>query len=175
MDRLVPLLLLVLSQAVSAAELFGVPLISADKGTLGFAVQRAGGTLVQTERNQVYEVFDSQAVLDTSFKLYLGFDVQTGRFGFAEYHIRRFAHDIMLRRLTDKYGEPAVERGAFLTDQRYSWRVGGIDIAFQKNHGCMCSRLVYSESETLATTREQHRQIQRQRTDEAAEAYRNAY
>ncbi|MEM6986439.1 MAG: hypothetical protein AAF499_07845 [Pseudomonadota bacterium] len=175
MKHLLLLVLLLFGSAANAAELFGVPLASADKGNLGFAVQRAGATLMQTERNQVYEVFDSRKVLDASFKLYLGFDVQNGKFGFAEYHLYRLAHGAMLKRLTDKYGDPAVDGGEFLTDQRYRWQVNGIDISLQKTHGCMCSRLVYSEPETHKIVKQQHAQVQQQRADEVVQEFIRAY
>lgn len=175
MNRFFLILLLAFSQATSAVELFGIPLVSADKGNLGFAVQRAGATLQQTERNQVFEVFNSTEILDTSFKLYLGFDVQTGKFGFAEYHINVLSHRKMLARLRTKYGEPAVAPGEFISDDHYTWQVNGIDISYRKAQGCMCSRLIYSEPATLEIVRQQHEQVQKQRADEATEKFRKAF
>ncbi|MEM7378453.1 MAG: hypothetical protein AAF460_13225 [Pseudomonadota bacterium] len=175
MNRIIPWLLLALSQGVSGAELFGVPLGTADKGSLGFAAQRAGATLLQTERNQVFEVFDSSAVLDVSFKLYLGFDVQTGKFGFAEYHIHRIGHRTMLARLTAKYGEPTLETGEFSFHERQRWQVDGIEISLQKARGCLCSQLIYSEPATHAIVRQQHEQVQRQRAEEVLETFQKAY
>jgi len=120
-------------------------------------------------------VFDSSEILDTSYRLYLGFDVQTGRFGFAEYYIRRLAHDTMLERLKDKYGEPAVTPGEFLTDQRYQWQIDGIDVSLHKARGCLCSRLLYSEPTVHEAVRQQHAQVQKQRADEAVESFRKAF
>ncbi len=167
--------LLLTSLPASAVELFGVPLANADKGNLGFAVKRAGATLQETERNQVYEVFDSSNILDASFRLYLGFDVQTGQFGFAEYHLHRMAHQRMLNRLTEKYGPPRETPGEFLTDQLFEWQVDGIDIRLHKTRGCNCSRLLYTEPATFETVKQQHAQVQQQRADEAAEKFLKAY
>ena len=81
----------------------------------------------------------------------------------------------MLARLRKKYGEPAVTPGEFLSDQRYRWRNNGIDIVLQKTFGCHCSRLLYSEPNTLLTVQQQHRQVQRQRAEEHIQAFDKAF
>lgn len=164
-----------LSSPLRAAELFGVPLATANKGNLGLAARAAGAKLLDTERPELYEVFDSTEVLAESKLLYLGFDVQDDSFAFAEYHIALMSHRRMLQKLKRKYGEPSERKGKFLTDQLYRWERGGVQISYQRQFGCQCSALRYVVPAKLEAVRQQHRQVQKQRLEEALDAQQAAY
>ncbi len=167
MRILLLLIALSLTSANSAAvELFGVPLVTANKASLGLAARAAGASLQDTALPEVFEIFDSAGVLAESQRLYLGFDAQDNSFAFAEYHIQPLSHRRMLKKLTRKYGQPTVVPGKFISDQHYSWNKDGIEISYQRTWGCRCSELRYASAAKLQTIQQQHAQVQRQREDE---------
>ncbi len=172
---LIALFLFTAAAPSAAVELFGVPLVSADKARLGLAARAAGATLSTTAKPEVFEVFDSREILAESRTLYLGFDAQDASFAFAEYHINPLAHRRMLEKLRQKYGEPRIESGKFISDQLHSWTVDGIEITYQRQWGCRCSTLLYSSPQKLTTLQTQHRAIQQQRQDEGTRAQINNY
>lgn len=164
-----------LSPPVWSVELFGVALTQANKGNLGMAARAAGAKLLDTDRPELYEVFDSTEVLSESTFLYLGFDAQDNAFAFAEYHIHPLSHRRMLSKLKRKYGAPAEKKGKFISDQLYRWQQDGVEISYQRQFGCRCSALRYSVPSKLEMVRQQHRQVQKQRLEEDLDAQQAAY
>lgn len=176
MRTLPPLLLcLLFTTPALAVELFGVPLANANKGSLGIAARAAGATLLDTGKPEVYELFDSSAVLSGSQRLYLGFDVQDNRFAFAEYHIAPLLHRHMLSKLKRKYGEPKVDKGRFISDQLYHWEKSGISINYQRQWGCRCSELRYTLAAKSTEIMKQHQQIQKQRQGKHLDSQQGSY
>lgn len=164
-----------LSLPCSAVELFGVPLAQANKGNLGMAARAAGAKLMDTGRPEIYEVFESTAVLSESERLYLGFDAQDNGFAFAEYHISLMSHRRMLAKLKRKYGEPSEKKGKFISDQLYRWDINGVSISYQRQFGCRCSALRYTLPAKLDIVKKQHLQVQKQRRDEDLGAQQGSY
>jgi len=172
---IVCLLLFALQPVAFAAELFGVALVGADKASLGLAARAAGATLVDTDQPEVYEIFDSSAVLAESNRLYLGFDAQDSSFAFAEYQILQMKHKRMLSKLKRKYGEPQVTPGKFISDQLYRWQSNGVEISYQRQWGCHCSELRYVVPAKLTLIQQQHLQVQKQRMEEGLAKQQGSY
>ncbi len=164
-----------LCPSLGAVELFGVNLSNANKGSLGLAARAAGAKLLDSERPEVFEAFDSSEVLSESQRLYLGFDAQDNGFAFAEYHINLTSHRQMLAKLKRKYGEPLKKKGKFISDQLYRWQQDGISISYQRQFGCRCSALRYELPAKVEIIRQQHAQVQKQRLEEDLAKQQNAY
>lgn len=114
---------------VAAVELFGVDLESTDRDALRAAVKEAGVELIREGGDEAgFDVYDSAAVLPGSRRLYLGFVRADARFAFAEYEFVGLDAGPMLATLSDKYGKPEVRRGRYLTDRRYRWQRGGVEV-----------------------------------------------
>lgn len=172
---LVLILTCALSPLASAAELFGVPLLTANKASLGLAARAAGAKLQDTDAPEVFEIFDSSEVLSESQRLFLGFDVQDNSFAFAEYQIKQLQHKRMLSKLKRKYGEPQVKPGKFISDQLYRWQSNGIEISYQRQWACHCSELRYAVPAKLALIKQQHQQVQKQRQEEGLNSQQGSY
>ena len=152
-SRLVLLLGLAIAVLPPAAalELFGVNLESTNRDELSGAVKAAGVKLVRAgSGEQVFDVYDSSAVLADSKRFYLGFAGEDQRFAFAEYEFNGLNTRAMLERLTTRYGAAEIRAGRFVSDRVYRWQQDGIDITLTGDWHNFKTRLSYVHPENLA-------------------------
>ncbi len=137
-----------------AAELYGLDLATAERATLGPAVQRAGAKLVRERTSPSdYDVYQAPGLVPGSRNLYLGFVPDSGAFAFLEYEISThlFGHYVGL--LSAKYGPPRTVAGTFPSSARHTWQDAGVDILAYVDHAAGFVRLVYSQPANLEQLR----------------------
>lgn len=144
------LLLVPLSQAL-AVDLFGVDLATTERDAMRDAVKTAGLNLISEAGDDAFfDSYESDSVLPSSTRLYLGFVKEDRKFAFAEYEFAGFKHPVLKQKLIGKYGQPSVETGQFLTDQAYVWKLDDVEIALRIDWPNYKTRLVYSIPQQLA-------------------------
>ncbi len=157
--------------ATNAAELFGVPLKSASHDDLSTAAKQAGVSLIREggETNW-FDVFDSQSVLSGSSRLYLGYVKQDRRFAFAEYEFIGLKQSKMLAKLKRKYGKPQVLAGKYISDKRYRWQQGGIEISLTTDWSRYRTRLSYIEPQAMTSLKQEQQaaDLAGQKSEQAA-------
>ncbi len=137
--------------SVSAAELFGVKLISATKSTLRQAANMAGARLKrQAGEFDFYDEYYSADILKNSDKLFFGFSKKTEKFAFAEYEFKGLRQDEMLRRLVNKYGPSQKLKQVFISDTIHRWVIDGVEISYYKDWANYKTRVTYIVPELLA-------------------------
>jgi len=140
----------------NAAELFGIPLNSANHDDLSTAAKQAGVSLIREGgKAKWFDVFDSQTVLSGSSRLYLGYVKQDRRFAFAEYEFIGLKQSQMLAKLKRKYGKPQVLAGKYLSDKRYRWQQGGIEISLTTDWPGYRTRLSYIEPRAMTSLKKE--------------------
>jgi hypothetical protein len=145
------LLMLGLSPAAPALELFGVNLETTNRDELRNAVRDAGVVLIREggEANW-FDAYDSATVLVGSSRLYLGFVKQDQRFAFAEYEFNGLNPQPILNSLTVKYGPAETRAGRFLSDRNYRWQRDGIEIELSSDWQNYKIRLSYINPANMA-------------------------
>ena len=150
-----------LSLPAPALELFGIPVITAQRDQIRKAIRENGAQIIREAGNQnFYDIYDSRTVLQPSRRLYVGYDKQTGRFAFAEYELPYAYLDIMLLRLRTKYSEPEKVDTLFASDQKFVWRLEGAVIYLFRDWNANVTRLIYSQPEALASLQKTHNELQ---------------
>jgi len=130
--------------------LFGIQLKSASHDDLSAAAKRAGVSLIREGgETKWFDVYDSQAVLSGSSRLYLGYVKQGRRFAFAEYEFIGIKQSNILAKLTRKYGKPQILAGKYLSDKRFHWQQNGIEITLTTDWPNFRTHLSYVEPEAL--------------------------
>ncbi len=156
MTRIWPILLCatLLPGPLMALELFGVTLESTTRDELREAVKQAGIELVREGgEDQVFDVYDSSAVMPGSSHLFLGFEPDNQGFAFVEYEFIGLDTRRLLADLSGKYGDPEVDQGRFLSDHGYRWQRDGIQIHLRVDWSNYRTRLSYVDPAALAALR----------------------
>lgn len=155
MDRQIRIIfacmLFALAPPAMALELFGVSLETTSRDELREAARNAGLVLIREGgEDNWFDIYDSTSVFPGSVHFYLGFVKQDQSFAFAEYEFRGLKMNSLLRRLSSKYGEPEIEAGRFVSDNRYRWQRDGIKIELTSDWRNYKTRLVYIEPANMA-------------------------
>ena len=157
--------------ATNAAELFGIPLKSANHDDLSNAAKQAGVSLIREGgETKWFDVFDSQSVLSGSSQLYLGYVKQDRRFAFAEYEFIGLRQPQLLAKLTQKYGKPQILPGKYLSDKRFRWLQKGIEITLSADWPSYRTRLSYIEPQAMLSLKKEQLQadLDAQKSEQAA-------
>ncbi len=148
---LIAIILIFNFQALNAAKLFGVDLASATKTSLRQAAKNAGARLKREAGEfEFYDEYFSADILKGSDKLFFGFSKETEKFAFAEYEFKGLNNEVMLRKLTSKYGKPQKIKQKFISDEIYRWNDGGVEISYYKDWHQYKTRVTYIIPELLA-------------------------
>lgn len=172
----VALLWLGLCCSAHAAELFGIDLAQASRDQLRTAVRQSGVSLIrEAGEDEFFDVYDSQALLPGSSRLYLGFVKSDQRFAFAEYEFSGLRQPLMLQKLRLKYGEPQRINGKYLSDQRYNWSNGEIQISLSVDWENHKTRLLYYQLSALTELRKEQKALQQKLLNEQGKGSEQAF
>lgn len=145
-----------LSHSATAVELFGVQLNAANHDELSSAAKQAGVKLIREGGESIwFDVFDSQEALAESSRFYLGYVKQDRRFAFAEYEFSGLRRPLMLAKLSQKYGQPEMIKGQFISDQTYRWFDNGTEILLRSDWENYRTRLSYVDPVAMQALREE--------------------
>ena len=132
------------------AELFGVALQSATLEQLRDAAKGSGAILIREgDENEWFEVYDSQALLPGSSKMYLGYVKESRQLAFVEYEFIGLQQPGILRKLRLKYGSGTTEKGKFISDLGHRWQHEGIEISLGADWQNYRTRLSYVNPQVL--------------------------
>ncbi|MCP4430902.1 MAG: hypothetical protein GY806_07990 [Gammaproteobacteria bacterium] len=145
------LIMLIVIQGVSAAELFGLQLKTSTLDQLRTAVKNAGATIIfESDEHRPYDVFDSKKILPGSSRLYIGHVGENRQTAFVEYEFPGLRQAGILEMLSSKYGNPAVRKGKFLSDKHYFWELNGVRITLWKDWENYRTLLSYALPEVMS-------------------------
>ncbi len=170
--RITILLFLLVSQSVTAVELFGIQLNAANHDELSRAAKQAGVKLIREGgETKWFDVFDSQEALAESSHFYLGYVKQDRRFAFAEYEFAGLSRPLILKKLSQKYGQPEMIKGQFISDQAYRWIDSGIEILLRPDWQNYRTRLSYVAPAAMQALREEQLAYELKQQDNQLSAY----
>lgn len=163
----------------AGTALFSVALKCAFRGQLRQAVKRAGGVAKREEDRFWFDVYRSDALLDGSSELQLGYTLD-GRFARATYvfpsHVDRFQVKRIAELVASKYGPPRDVQGSLeLGEVSYLWtQADGVRVRVHRGWPATTTYLEFEHPETvtileaeIGANRDRERQEDMQRQSEA--------
>ncbi len=176
MTRYYPFLLLLLALPVQGFELFGVNLSTATRDEFRQAVKRSGAKLLsEAGKDTFYDVYQGSSLLQNAGKLYLGFTKTSQQLAFVEYEFNGLQQPALLKKLIQKYGQPAKKPATFLSDFTFQWQKDGVVMSFYQDWAAYKTRLSYIRPGALEQLKQEKIQYEQTRQDQQVRYQEAAY
>jgi hypothetical protein len=157
-------IILLLSPAVQALELFGVTVDNINRVQLREALGKVGAVIIrEAGDDNWFDIYDVSAGFNPSKTLFVGYDKTSGNFAFAEYQLPFNYFTAMLQQMKFKYGKPVTKYGQYESDKRYIWQIGAIKVELLQDWHKNISRLVYTQEDNLQLLQSAYQQEQQQK------------